>query len=153
MTIVFWNSSPKITKQGTFGPKFRHFHYFTIISNYTNSRVLIWNTTIVLFKILAQKYPNTAFLVKNTQARHFWPQIETFLFFREILKLNKFEGTDFKYDNIVFKFQPKNIQISYLWSQVYVFLFFHEICNKTNLGVVISNMTTGFSNSNPKIHK
>ena len=30
-------------------------------------------------------------------------------FFRKILQLDKFEGADFKYDNILFKFQPKYI--------------------------------------------
>ena len=49
---------------------FRHFHYFTIFCNQTNSRVLISNLTIV-FKILAQKYSNKAFLVKNTQEMAF----------------------------------------------------------------------------------
>ena len=28
MTIAFKNSSPKITKQGIYGPKFRHFCFF-----------------------------------------------------------------------------------------------------------------------------
>ena len=55
-------------------------------------------------KILAQKYPNKTFLVKNTQISHFWSKIKAFLFFREILQLDKFEGADFKYDKIVFKY-------------------------------------------------
>ena len=80
-----------------------------------------------IFKILAQKYPNKAFLVKNTQIRHFWFQIQALLFFREILQSDKFEGADFKYDNIVFKFQPKITQIRRFWSQIYAFLFFPEI--------------------------
>ena len=29
------------------------------------------------------------------------------MFFHKILQLHKFQGVDFKYDNIVFKFQPK----------------------------------------------
>ena len=28
-----------------------------------------------ILKIISQKYPNKAFLVKNTQIRHFWSQI------------------------------------------------------------------------------
>ena len=79
------------------------------------------------FNILAQKYPNKAFLLKNTQIRHFQSQIQAFLFFREILLLGKFEGADFKYDNIVFKFQPQNTQIRHFWSQIQAFLFFREI--------------------------
>ena len=49
-----------------------------------------------------------AFLVKSTQIRHLWSQIQAFLFSRKILQLDKFEGGDFKYDNIVFKCQSKN---------------------------------------------
>ena len=47
---------------------------------------------------VAQKYPNKAFLVSNF--RHF--------FSHKILESDKFEGADFKYDIIVFKFKPKN---------------------------------------------
>ena len=64
---------------------------------------------------------------KNTQIRHFWSQIQAFLFFREILQLDKFEGADFKYDNIVFKFQPKNTKMRHIWSQIQAFLFFSFI--------------------------
>ena len=46
-----------------------------------------------LFQIPAQKYPNKAFL-----------------FFHEILQLDKFHDTDFKYYKIIFKSQPKNEQ-------------------------------------------
>ena len=54
-----------------------------------------------IFKILSQKYPNKAFLVKNTQ-------IWAFLFLQKILQLGKFEGIDFKYNNSFLKFYPKN---------------------------------------------
>ena len=39
------------------------------------------------------------------------------LFFHEVLKLDKFEDADFKYDNIILKFQPKSTQIRFSWSQ------------------------------------
>ena len=51
---------------------------------------------IILFQVPVQKYPNNAF-------------------FRKILQLDKLEGTDFKYDNIVLKFQPKNTQIRHFF--------------------------------------
>ena len=51
---------------------------------------------ISIFKILDQKYPNEAFLVKNTQKRHRWCQTEAFLFLRETLPFDKFEDDDFK---------------------------------------------------------
>ena len=60
--------------------------------------VLISNVAIVFFLILAQKYPNKVFLV---------PNLAIFIF-HEILQLEKFEGADFKYVNIIFKFQPRN---------------------------------------------
>ena len=71
---------------------------------------------ISIFKILDQKYPNEAFLVKNTQKRHRWCQTEAFLFLRETLPFDKFEDDDLKYYNIVSKFQSKNIQIKQFWS-------------------------------------
>ena len=43
-----------------------------------------------LFKILAKKYPNKAFLV---------PNLDIFGFFCKILQLDRFEGADLKYDN------------------------------------------------------
>ena len=49
-----------------------------------------------------------------------------FLFFREILQLDKFKGPDFKYDKIIFKFQSKNTQIRHFWSQIQGFLFLHR---------------------------
>ena len=82
----------------------------------TKLRVLISIMT-QLFKILAEKYPNKAF----------WCQIQTFLFFRTILQLDKFEGADFKYDIIVFNFQAKYTQIRHFWSQIQESLFFHQI--------------------------
>ena len=35
-------------------------------------------------------------------------------------------GTDFKFDNIVFKFQLKNTQIRHFWSQIKGILFLHQ---------------------------
>ena len=72
MAIVFWNSSPKIQKQGIFSIKFRDLH----------------------------------------------SQIKACSLFHEISQLDKFEGADFKYDNIAFKFRPKNTQIRHFWSQI-----------------------------------
>ena len=36
----------------------------------------------------------------------------------EILQVDKFDGADFKYDTIVFKFQSKNALIRHFWSQI-----------------------------------
>ena len=157
MTTVFYNCSPKVSKEDRFGPKFMHFHFFTKYCNQTNSRVLILNMTIFFFQIRAQKYPNKSFQVKkirkfhfftklckqtnsrvlisnmtifffkvqarNNQIRHFWSKIYTFSLFHKILQLDKLQGADFKYDNIVFKFQPKNTQIRHFWSKILPFLF------------------------------
>ena len=102
---------------GIFIPKFRHCHYFTKCSNEINSKVLISNMTIIVSK----------FQPKNIQIRHFWSQIQAFLFFLKILQLDKFEGTGLKYNNIVFKFQPKNTEIWHFWFQIQIFSFLHEI--------------------------
>ena len=61
------------------------------------------------FQIPVHKYPNKAFLV---------PNFDFSFFFSEILQLHKFEGPDFKYDNIIFNFQPKNTQIRDFLSRI-----------------------------------
>ena len=87
----------------------------------------IYTTGNSILKILAQKYPNRVFLVKNTQIRHFWSQIQAFLIFRKILLSDKFEGAVFKCGIIVFNFQLKNSQNRHFWPRNQAFLFFCEI--------------------------
>ena len=65
---------------------------FSIKLQALSLRFLISNMTIFLLK----------FQPKNKQA---------FLFFHQILLLNKFEGADFNYINVIFKYQSKNTQI------------------------------------------
>ena len=88
----FSNCSTKIPKQGIFGPKFKDFYFCTKPWNKTNSRMLIWNMTIIFstfspkihkFGIFGPKLkdfyfsPNflflffTKFYPKNTQMKHF----------------------------------------------------------------------------------
>ena len=126
MAILFLNSGPRIPKSGIFGPKFRHFFFREIlqIDKFEGADFKYHNS---FSTILSQKYPNKAILFKNTQIRHFWSQIQAFLFFGEILQLDQFKGVDLKYGNIAFKFQPHNTQVRHFWSQVQAFLFFREI--------------------------
>ena len=66
--------------------------------------------------------------LKNRQISHFWSETYVFLFFQKILKLDKFESADFKYENNSFKivaqnykimgFLMKNTQITFFWSQI-----------------------------------
>ena len=93
MTMLFSNSSPKVLKSGILGPKLRHFCFFVNFRKQTKLWVLISNMTIVFLK----------FLPKNTQGRHFLSQIQAFSLFQDILQLDKFEGADFKLDNIFFQ--------------------------------------------------
>ena len=90
------------------------------------------------FIFLPQQQPYKAFLVKNTQIRHFWFQIYAFWVFHEILQIDKFEGVDFKYDNSFSKileqkypnkkaFLVKNTQLRHFWSQIQRFLFLYKI--------------------------
>ena len=123
MTIVVSNSSPKITKQGFFGPKFCFFFFFEKFWSQTNSRVMISNMTIAFFKILAQKCPSNVFFV---------PNLDIFVclfvcFCGEILQLDKFEDADFKYDNSFWKFQAKNSQIGIFGTKFRPFCFFPKI--------------------------
>ena len=73
-----------------------------------NSEGVDFKSDNSLFKFVAQKYKNKAFWFKNTQIRHFRSQIEAFLFFREILKIGKFEGANLKSGNSFFKILAQN---------------------------------------------
>ena len=123
MTILFSNSSPKIPKSGIFGSKFKDFYFCTKLCYKTNSRTLISDMTI--------------FQPKNTQIRNFWSQLQAFLFFHEILQLDKFEGADFKYNKIIFKSQPKNNQIRHFGFKFNDSYFCTKLCNKTNSRTLI----------------
>ena len=79
------NSGPKIPKSGVFGPILEIDKLEDADFKYDNS----------IFKILAETYPNKAFLVKNIQIKDFWSQICVFLFSGQILQLDKCEGADF----------------------------------------------------------
>ena len=74
-------------------------------------------------------------------------------FFSKFIKLDKFEGADFKYDNIICKSQCKNTEVTHFWSQIWRFLFLHQLYNKTNSRTQISNMNIVISNSSLKIRK
>ena len=106
MTMMLQNSSPKINESRIFGPKLKDFYFCTKLYYKTNSRTVISNMT----QVAAKKYSNKAFLVpnwrififalnfttrqiqgrwfqiwhklqpRNIQIRHFWSQIEGFLF-------------------------------------------------------------------------
>ena len=64
----------------------------------------------------SRKYPNKVC----------WSLSQVFSFFHEILESDKFQGADFKYDNIIFKFQPKNTRITHFWSHIFGLSFIHQ---------------------------
>ena len=78
----------KNTQTGTFGPKFRHYCFFVKFCKQTNLRVMISNVTIAFLILQPQ----------NTKLWHLWCQIQAFELFHNILQLDKFKGSDFKYD-------------------------------------------------------
>ena len=137
MTIVFLKSLPKNTQIRHFWSQIQVFLFFRKILQLDKFEGADFKYDNSIFKIVGEKYPIKAFLVKNTQIRHFWSQIQVFLFFRKILQLDKFEGADFKYDNSIFKilaqkypnkaFLVKNSQIRHFWFQIQAFLFFRKI--------------------------
>ena len=97
--------------------------------------------------------PKKAFLIKNSQIRHFWSQIQAFLYFSEILQLDKCEGVDFKYYNVAFKSQPKIPKLHIFGPNLDIFVFSRNFCNQKNSRVLISNMAILFSDFSPKIPK
>ena len=117
---------------------------FPNLGNQTNSSILISNMTLVFLK----------FFPKNTQINHFWSQIQAFLFFRKILKLEKFEDAAFKYDNIVLKFQPKTTQIKHFWFHIqalfFVYFFFWQNFPLDKFWVLISNVKIASLKFQPK---
>ena len=123
---------------------------FPDLGNQTNRSILISNMTLVFLN----------FFPKNTQINHFWSQIQAFLFFRKILKLEKFEDAAFKYDNIVFKFQPKTTQIKHFWFHIQAlfvrfifcvfFFFFWQNFPLDKFGVLISNIKLASLKLQPK---
>ena len=44
------------------------------------------------------------FRFKRAKTKHFWTAIKAFLIFDKILRVDKFKGAEFKYDNSVLKF-------------------------------------------------
>ena len=71
-------------------------------------------------------------------------KFKNFHFFHEFLQLDKFECADFKYDNIIFKFQPINTQNRHLGLKFKDLNFCTKFYNKTNSKTLISNMTIFF---------
>ena len=89
VTRVFSNSSSKIPKSGTFGPKIKDFYICTKPCNKTNLMTQISNTTIA-FSNSSSKigYENQAFLV---------PFLGILVFSRNFA-ISLIQGVDFKYD-------------------------------------------------------
>ena len=119
---IIFKFQPKNTRTRISGPKFKDFYFCTKPFYKMNSKTLISNMTIFLFK----------FQPKNTQIRHFWSQVYAFLFFHEILQLDKFEVADFKCGNSLFKIPNKQDKFKHfkydnsifkLWPKNYGFLF------------------------------
>ena len=68
-----------------------------------------------------QKYSNKTFLVANS----------SIFVSSKTLQLGKFEGADFKFDNLVFKFQPpKYINQTFLVPNLGIFVFSWNFANR-----------------------
>ena len=85
--------------------------------------------------------------------RHFWSQTQAFLLFHEVSQLNKFEGAEFKYNDIIFKFHPKDTHRGIFDLKFNDFYFYAKLNAKTNSRTLASNMTIIFSNFSSKIRK
>ena len=85
--------------------------------------------------------------------RHFWSQIQEFLFFRKILNLDKFEGADFNYFNSFCKILAQNYPHEAFLVPNSGILYFTKFRSQTNSRVLNSNITIFFSNFIPKIPK
>ena len=63
---------------------------------------------------------------KSTQIRHIWWQIYALLFLLKVFQFDKFEGSDFKYENGYLKFYQKHPNNAFL-AQIYAVLYFWKI--------------------------
>ena len=90
MTIFFSDSSLE-------KPKFKDFYFLTKFCQKTKSRALMSNMTIG-FQNYYPKHSNKAFLAPKFMN----------LLLHQSLQLDKFEGTDLKYEYSVSKYQPQN---------------------------------------------
>ena len=154
MTTLFSISSQKIHKSDIFGPKFRHFCFFREILEIDKFEGADFKSDNSSFNILAQKYPNKEFFVKNIKIRHFWSQNQSFSF------LQFCSSTNLKVlisnMTIVFlKFQPKNTQIRHFWSKIQAFSLFHHNLqlDKFKGADFKYDISIFLKNSSPKIPK
>ena len=98
----------------------------------------------------------TKFYPKNIQIRLFWSQIKAFLFSCKVLQLDKFEGPDFKYDNVVFKFQPKNTKNTVSIFEYVIKQYFVQNRNSWNLEPKMSSLYNSYNhiwNQYPRIYQ
>ena len=109
MTILFSNSSLKVPKLCTFGPKFEDFYFHIKLYNKADSRALISNMTIV-FQNCYPEQPSKVFLVIDLRIFIF---LRNFAFSKNLLTL--------------FKFEHKSTPKIYFLSQIYAFLFLRKI--------------------------
>ena len=147
MTKLFSNSTAKIHKSRIFGLQFRHFCFFCEIFQIDKFEGADFKSDNSLFKVLFQKYPNKTFSVKNTQITHFRSKMQAFSLFHDVLRLDNFEGVDFKYENICFHIPAQKYPITHFTSQI-----------QTNLQLdkfedADFKYDNSFSNSTPKIPK
>ena len=147
MTKLFSNSTAKIHKSRIFGLQFRHFCFFCEIFQIDKFEGADFKSDNSLFKVLFQKYPNKTFSVKNTQITHFRSKMQAFSLFHDVLRLDNFEGVDFKYENICFHIPAQKYPITHFTSQI-----------QTNLQLdkfedADFKYDNSFSNSSPKIPK
>ena len=118
MTILFSNSSPNLPKSGIFGPKLKECYFCTKLCNKTNSRTQTSNMTIVFSNSSPKIRRSDIFSPKFRHFCFFTIFFSWFLFLLQTLQQDKFEETDFKYDNIIFNFHPKSTQIRHFWFQI-----------------------------------
>ena len=79
---------------------------------YTNNKYFdpILKIRECLFQISNMTIAFSKILHKNTQIRHFWFQISSFLVLPETLHLDEFESAFFKYNNSILKLLPKTLK-------------------------------------------
>ena len=101
--ILFLNSSPKISKSSIFGPQLDILFFFRKILQIDKIEDAGFKYDNRFSKCLIQNHQNKAFLVKNTQIKHFWSQTQAFSVSRQNSAIRQIRGSSFQIRQQFFK--------------------------------------------------
>ena len=131
--ILFSNSSPKISKSSIFGPQLDILFFFRKILQIDKIEDAGFKYDNRFSKFLIQNYQNKAFLVKNTQIKHFWSQTQAFFVFRQNSAIRQIRGSSFQIRQQFFKILVPKYPFKELFIQNLGIFVFSQIFFQLNI--------------------